>query len=274
MCVCVYVCARLCVRPLPFLLADTQDPNCFLRMAHFWQGMVGLNWMLGLSHLCMIYVHFSSCRILLWVWGKWNNCFSSRYHSSLLREDDQNSMFLSHPLFFNFPCILHFSFMNTSIPITMLIASVSPLLSCLILLICGQFSIRQGEHLNSAVTKLHAWVSRVCIGWAQNPQVQTAPPLVMVPNGVCSDLLNHSAVNESWWEAEFPSRIVPLLPPKKRMLWPFLLHSSPRTVCWWFHPSLLPDIFQIWSHYCLETVVTITQGHFSSSLSASVETLW
>lgn len=139
------------------------------------------------------------------------DCLSSRYNSSLRRTDDQNSMFISLSLFSNFLSFLRFSFMNRFIPITTLIANLSLLLSCLILLTCGQFPVRRDERLNSAVMKLHISVPLVYTGWALNPCLQTAPPLDMLPNGVCSNLLNHSAVIESWWEAGFPSKIIPLL---------------------------------------------------------------
>lgn len=84
--------------------------------------------------------------------------FPLRYHSSLPKAEDQNSMFISHPLSANLLSFLHFSFMNMFIPMTMLIANFSLLLSRLLSLTCEQFSVRRGEHLNSAITKLHASV--------------------------------------------------------------------------------------------------------------------
>lgn len=184
-------------------------------MAHFWHDMLGLNWTPGQSHLYATYVHLPTCRLLLWVWGKWNDCLSSRCLSSLPGGKDQNSMVLSHPLFYNLLSFLHFSFMNVTVLITLLTASFFLLSSCLILLTCGQFSLRHGEHLDSAITKLHTSVPLAHAGWARNPQVQAAPPLIVSPNGVCSHLLNHSVVIESWWEAGFPSRIIPLLLPRR-----------------------------------------------------------
>lgn len=95
-----------------------------------------------------------------------------------------------------FLAFLHFSFMNTSILITMLIASVfsvelfdfTPLWAA---------PCKIGVSISILQSQNSCMVSP-CVNWlSPNPQVQTAPPLIMVPNGVCSDLLNHSAVNVS-----------------------------------------------------------------------------
>lgn len=65
-------------------------------MAHFWHDMLGLNWTPGQSHLYATYVHLPTCRLLLWVWGKWNDCLSSRCLSSLPGGKDRSGFSVVH----------------------------------------------------------------------------------------------------------------------------------------------------------------------------------
>lgn len=183
-----------CVWTASFL-DGRQDLHSLPTMTHFCHYSLGLNWMLELRssmysiHKCLNLMRALTDRRQM----KWLPFQQVPLKPS--KAEDQNSMFLSHPLFSNLPSFSHVSFMNVFISITMLIANFSLLLSCLISLTGGQLS-RAGETLNSAITELHASVPP--LGCTQNLRVRTVPPLITSPNGVCSNSFNHSAVIGSW----------------------------------------------------------------------------
>lgn len=184
-CACVWTTSSLDGRQ------DLHSPPTVLHFCHY---SLGLNWILELRssmqsiHKCLNLMHALRDRGQM----KWLSFQEVPLKPS---KEDQNSMFLSHPLFSNLPSFSNVSFMNVFIFITMLIASSSLTLSCLISLTGGQLS-REGETLSSAITEIHASVPS--LGCTQNLRVRTIPPLITSPNGVCSNSFYHSAVIESW----------------------------------------------------------------------------
>lgn len=148
------------------MLEEKQDLYYLLKRMHFFYEMLGVNQMLELKS-SVYNIHTYMFKPTACTFGSEGNevtYLSSRYHLSFPRAKDQNSIFISHPLFSNLLSFSHFSFMNMFIPITMIIANFSLLLSCLISLTCGQLFIIGDELLNSAITKLHASVPQVHAG--------------------------------------------------------------------------------------------------------------